>query len=244
MLRFVLERHEGSPDHSPSDFAKQLEELRAAYFVDAARAQEEYADDGDGYLDSSRRTATRGASVTTSTDSTHPHLQVHLGETTVEIDEQMADLIVECYRAGIDTTGCCQNTGDTEFFAHHTIAGGRCGNGRAYVSFATRRDLVDFHTATATGGPRDEFYERAVHWAAPDAWLRTITLDDLGLSDTDDEAPNPPNMVPSTYQVEFPTTDIPEIVTRLRRFNNLEPVVHGRPTWESVSEPEAEIVNL
>jgi hypothetical protein len=160
---------------------------------------------------------------------------------------ELAELVVEAYRAAITTTSSCQDAGaslaDLRRKMPHLASSGRHYDGRAYRGFEYRRDLTDFHDAVARGGPRDALYEPMMHWAAPGAWLRTIGVDDFGRSEDDDSPSTEPNLVATKYQVEFPPDDIPQILERLRQFNLGEGIDHGEATWESVSIPDEEEPN-
>ena len=117
----------------------------------------------------------------------------------------MADLVAEAFRAGIDTNGSCQDAGssivDLLVDLPHLDRYADSRRGRAYLQFPNRRSMVDFHEAVALGGPRDELYERMMHWAAPNAWTRTLSLIDDG---DEPDAPATPRLDVSCYHVEIP----------------------------------------
>lgn len=242
LLRFVLQRHHADSAGQDADaFASTLDELRRERFIDQRLADELDDEGDDGHLSPSQREASVVGPTRAGNEDHHPTADVRLGHDTVQVDAELAELVVEAYRAGITTTSSCQDAGeslaDLRRKMPHLSSSGRHYDGRAYLGFAYRRDLTDFHDAVARGGPRDALYERMMHWAAPGAWLRTIGLDDYGCSD-DDSPSTEPNLVATNYQVEFPRDDIPQILVRLRQFNLGEDINHGEATWESVSIPD------
>jgi hypothetical protein len=242
LLRFVLQRHHVDRTDQEADlFAATLDKLRTERFIDAQLADE--LDEGDhyGYLAASQRDGTVIGTAVHDDGHHHEVVDVRLCGETVQVDKELADLVVEAYRAGITTTSSCQDAGESlEQLVRrqpHLASDGRHRRGRAYLTFAYRRDLTDFHEAVACGGTRDALYERMMHWAAPSAWKRSIGIDDFGLSD-DDRPSTAPSIVPTSYQVEFPRDDIPQIIDRLRRFNAGDVVEHGDATWDTVANPD------
>jgi hypothetical protein len=86
--------------------------------------------------------------------------------------------------------------------------------GWAYIDFPVQDGLA-FLTALAQAGPRDAFYLRMAHWAAPDSW-------DVSASPMDVAILN--ESLPSNFQqdlplvVRFPSYDRAEVRRRLLEF--------------------------
>jgi hypothetical protein len=155
----------------------------------------------------------------------------------VDIDEMLVDLIQEVWRAGIETVSCCEDAGDISellntAFPHLAARKAYLAN-RCYVDFPSDGEAATFLSAVADAGPRDEFYVRMVHWAAPGAWLKSLSFDDMGMSD-DDVIEHASDFVPSMVQVLFPQPDVPEVVARLQRHNAGVPPTLGEIDWRSV----------
>lgn len=155
----------------------------------------------------------------------------------VDIDEMLVDLIQEVWRAGIETVSCCEDAEDISellhtAFPHLAARGGYLAN-RCYVAFPSDREAATFLSAIADAGPRDEFYVRMVHWAAPGAWHKSLSFDDMGMSD-DEVIEHASDFVPSMVQVLFPRADVPEVVARLQRHDAGAPPTLGEIDWRSV----------
>lgn len=168
----------------------------------------------------------------------HPTVELEYQGETVEIDEDLAPLISEIWKAGIDTTDACQDVGEavSQLVEHlpHTKALSERSLGRASIGFASEVDLCKFYDALANSGPRDAFYVRMMHWAAPDAWeVKSQVVDDY-----DDEETKTPQRslfyISEKVTAEFPRTDIPEILRRMRSFNAGELPEPGPIDWSSV----------
>lgn len=164
----------------------------------------------------------------------------------VDIDEMLADLIREVWRAGIKTVSCCEDAEDISellnaafphLSARRTYLANRC-----YVDFPSDREAAAFLSAVANAGPRDEFYVRMVHWAAPGAWHKSLSFDDMGMTD-DDVIEHASDFVPSMVQLIFPQGDVPEVVARLQRHNAGAPPTSGTIDWRSV-EIEADVAEV
>ena len=176
---------------------------------------------------------------------THPAVVVSVGERLAEVDVDLAPLVTELWRAGIGTIHSCQDVGENVagLVAElpHLEAVARREAGRASIGFADHLDLLAFHDALANAGPRDGFYERMLHWAAPGAWQCVIGLQDRGLSRPDGRIS--PDGTPfssleaASFQVRFPRSDIEEATERLRRHKG-EQVPLGHPTWTDITVAE------
>lgn len=186
---------------------------------------------------------------------THPATIVERGDLTVEVDLELAPLVREIWRAGIETIHSCQDAGENlaELATRlsHVAEIARRELGRASIGFSGVEPVMGFLDALANAGPRDEFYERMAHWAAPDAWQLVLGLQDVGLGG-DDEDPTGQRLAPDgtplsqfgvgSFQVRFPRSDIGEMTERMRRHNRGEAVALGRPTWASITVPDNEEV--
>src|SRR5882762_8440037 len=91
----------------------------------------------------------------------------------VEIDEELAPLVELLWASGFETISSCQDAAeDLESFAirePHMKREVDYLRGYSYVDFDVKSGLA-FLDAIANAGPRDAFYVRMVHWAAPGAW--------------------------------------------------------------------------
>jgi hypothetical protein len=174
---------------------------------------------------------------------THPVTVVAHGAWSAEIDLELSALVLEVWRAGIETIHSCQDVGENiaslvaELPHLKAVAGRELG--RASIGFADLAGLLAFQEALANAGARDGFYERILHWASPDAWQCVIGLRDPGLEG--EEAPTGSDGSPrshlaaASFQVRFPRSDVEEATDRLRRHNLQEAVPLGRPTWASIA---------
>ena len=177
---------------------------------------------------------------------THQATIVSAGGWTAEIDVELASLIAEVWRAGIETIHSCQDVGENiaglARDLPHLEPVARREAGRASIGFADISALVAFHDALANSGRRDGFYERMLHWASPHAWQCVIGLRDLGLvgdeGSASEDSTSPSRVTAASFQVRFPRSDIDEVTERLRRHNRREDVVLGRPSWSAITVKE------
>jgi hypothetical protein len=172
----------------------------------------------------------------------HPFELISDGDRSAEVDEEIAPLVLELWKANIDTSSCCQDAGEAlaDLPTHFPHLRSRVESdlGRAYIDFPSPEDACLFMEAVANSGPRDAFYERMVHWCSPGAWSKTISLDDWGIEEGEELAPDGTRLSrfePHLVQISFPRSDIPEIIERLRRFHTGETPALGEPTWLTVS---------
>lgn len=157
----------------------------------------------------------------------------------VEIDELLAPMLQQVWRAGIETVSCCQSAGELgglEAHFPHLAERNAYHSGYAYIDFPGPDDAAAFLTAVANGGPRDAFYVRMVHWVAPGAWRTSVQVQDLADED-DEDAPSVFEL--GTVKVSFPLPDVDEIAARLARHNAGEPPVTGPTDWSTVEVPDA-----
>ena len=179
---------------------------------------------------------------------THPTTTVTHEDRAAEVDVELAPVILEIWRAGIDTIHSCQDVGEN-------VAGLAAGlphladvvrreSGRASIGFAGGDAVMAFLDVLANAGPRDQLYERMVHWASPDAWQLVLGVQDQGLRDgeagqgVDGAALS--CLVLASFQVRFPRSDVGEITERLRRHNRNEAVALGLPTWAAITVDDEE----
>lgn len=172
-------------------------------------------------------------------DSAHPTRHVQYEDLAANIDEELSDLVLEIWRAGIRTLSSCQDAGESIGTDPHATDWlreiGTREAGRAYIDFLTVEDACLFHAAVANGGPRNALYERMVHWASPGAWASSLHLDDVTLDEDEPDWGRPSAFLDGPVHVSFPRSDIAEIQRRLCRYNANELGPHDEPTWETVT---------
>ncbi|MGH8896231.1 MAG: hypothetical protein ACRDZ4_04205 [Egibacteraceae bacterium] len=168
----------------------------------------------------------------------HPTVRVEHGNLAADIDEELAPVILELWRAGIHTVGCCQDEGETLTGPYHERPHYRrlreWHAGRASVEFVELAGMLAFYDALANSGPRDAFYERMAYRAAPDSWQTEVDLRDV----IDDPEFDLDWRRPSKFRIDggrvsFPRSDIPEIGDRLCRHRRGETGPHTMPTQEA-----------
>lgn len=185
---------------------------------------------------------------------THPATVVAHGTLVAEVDVVLAPLVLEIWRAGLETIHSCQdvgeNVGGLASRLSHLAGLVRQEGGRASIGFPSAEALVGFLDALANAGPRDGFYERMAHWASPEAWQLVVGIQDRGLRDDEDGAAGQdgqdlaPDGTPRSrfaalsFQVRFPTSDVAEMTERMLRHNRGEAVALGRPTWTAITPPD------
>jgi len=176
---------------------------------------------------------------------THRATVVSHGDLSAEVDLELAPLILEIWRAGIGTIHSCQDVGENvaELAGRLPHLGEmvRRETGRASIGFPDTHALLALLDALANSGPRDQFYERLVHWASPGAWQLVLATQDRGLQEggnlAADGTPRS-RLAPASFQVRFPRSDIGEMTGRMRRHNRGDEVALGRPTWAAITLPE------
>lgn len=168
----------------------------------------------------------------------HPTRPVRIGGLQADIDEDLAGLVAELWRAGVDTASACQDEGESML---EVLSGGdwaariaAAHAGRAYVDFVSIDDVRRFYDAVANGGPRDAIYERLAHPAAPGAWeVRVSLYDTLPTTGTGDWA-CPSAFATGVWRVRFPRDDIDEITARVVRTNGGRLGPHTEPAWTTL----------
>lgn len=150
-------------------------------------------------------------------ENIHPVRRVTVGDMSADIDEELAPIIEEIWRLGLRTWTCCQNQGESnsdwaERLPHMApIVAAQLG--WAYIDFPIEDGLA-FLSALAQAGPRDAFYLRMAHWAAPDAWDICARPMDVATFDERLESRFELNLL----QVRFPSYDRAEILRRLTEY--------------------------
>jgi len=172
----------------------------------------------------------------TDTTNVHPVRSVRVGDRCADIDQMLAPLVEALWRNGFETLTCCQDAGESNAdwvdLLPHMAEYVRRRKGWAFIDFPIG-DGLGFLTAIAQAGPRDAFYVRMTHWAAPDAWDVNIKPMDAAMFD---EA-MPSNFTVRLLQVCFPGSDLPEILRRLERYEAGELVAPAPTDWTSVGRP-------
>jgi len=181
---------------------------------------------------------------------THPATVVVHGDLVAEVDLELAPLVLEIWRAGLETIHSCQDVGENlvDLAVHlpHLAGIVQRETGRASIGFPDADAVLAFLDALANAGPRDELYERMAHWASRDAWQLVLGIQDRGLEREEAKGPGrtAPDGTPlshftaANFQVRFPRSDAAEMTQRMRRHNRGEPVALGRPTWAAITLPD------
>ncbi|MFJ9594432.1 hypothetical protein ACIRS3_16870 [Streptomyces virginiae] len=169
----------------------------------------------------------------TSYEGTHPTVVVQVGDLKAHIDEQLASTIGAIWECGFDTFTCCQDIGESnadwpEKLPHMTewVDSRR---GWMLIDFPVDSGLA-FLSAVANAGPRDAFYARMTHWAAPDAWDVNVKPIDWAMY----EDTTPSQFRLHLLQVSFPAYDLPELTHRLREHAAGRSVPPARADWSTV----------
>ena len=150
-------------------------------------------------------------------ENLHPVRRVTVGTVSADIDEELAPVIEAIWRLGWTTWTCCQNAGESnagwpEKLPHMApVIAAQVD--WAYIDFPVDDGLA-FLTALAQAGPRDAFYLRMTHWAAPDSWHVNVRPMDRALFDQSQESQFGLRLL----LVRFPNYDRPEILRRLNAF--------------------------
>lgn len=176
---------------------------------------------------------------------THPATTVAHGALIAEVDLELAPLILEIWKAGITTIHSCQDVGENiaglaERLPHLAGLVGR-ERGRASIGFPDSPSALAFLEALANAGACDPFYERMLHWAAPDAWQVAVAVRDEGLRAGEPGSATPPSrLAPVSFQVRFPRSDVGQVLERMVRHNRGDPVSRTPPTWAAITVEDEE----
>lgn len=162
-----------------------------------------------------------GADRSTSIDTKHTQVEVSFEDQSAFVDEGIAPLILELWKAECDTVLSCQENRP----------------GVVWVCFSTAADAERFLDIVARYEEDvDSLYNRIAHqWARdeephegppPDDWKYTAVLNDFAISDGNEL---PDGSIEQSHagrccfsfgiSVRFPASDMPVILQRLREFN-------------------------
>ncbi|MFI0374188.1 hypothetical protein ACH35V_40560 [Actinomadura sp. 1N219] len=149
----------------------------------------------------------------------HPTRMVRVDHRCAEIDEALAPVVEALWRNGFETLTSCQDVGESNAAwadrLPHMTAYVASRRGWAFIDFPLDSGLA-FLTAIAKAGPRDAFYVRMVHWAAPDSWQVSSRPFDAAVLDQTRES----DFGVRVLHVCFPMYDLAEIFRRLERYES------------------------
>ncbi|WP_406110203.1 hypothetical protein OG698_45730 [Streptomyces sp. NBC_01003] len=169
----------------------------------------------------------------TSHEGTHPTVLVRVGSRHAQIDEQLAPAIQIIWECGFDTFTCCQDltesNADWPEKLPHMAKWVESRRGWMLIDFPVDSGL-GLLEAVANAGPRDAFYVRMTHWAAPDAWDVNIKPTDAAMFQED----RPSHFGLRLLQVSFPAYDLPELTRRLREHAAGRTVPLAPADWSTV----------
>ncbi|MFI0454248.1 hypothetical protein [Actinomadura sp. 6N118] len=169
----------------------------------------------------------------TSTDNIHPVRTVRVGKMCAEVDEELAPVVEALWRNGFKTLTSCQDAGESNADwvdrLPHMAAYVESRRGWAFIDFPVDSGL-SFLTAIAKAGPRDAFYVRMSHWAAPDSWDVSIRPFDVAMLDETRAS----DFGLRLLQVCFPAYDLAEILCRLERHESSDLVEPAPTDWTTV----------
>jgi hypothetical protein len=149
---------------------------------------------------------------------------VSFGEWSADVDVEIAPLVFELWRGGIETVSACQDEGESLLALAHSapwlVEQSRVYAGRAYVDLLHTDDACRFLDAVTNAGPRNALYRRMSSLATPDAWeVRLALYDTLSTQETGDWN-SPSAFGVGVVRVRFPRGDVEEVVDRLQRWNS------------------------
>jgi hypothetical protein len=169
----------------------------------------------------------------TSHEGTHPTVLVRVGSRHAQIDERLAPTIQAIWACGLDTFTCCQDPAESNASRPeklpHMAEWVKSRRGWMLIDFPVDSGLA-FLSAAANAGPRDAFYVRMTHWAAPDAWEVKIKPMDAAMFREE----QPSDFGPRLLQVSFPAYDLPELTRRLHEHAAGRTVPPAPADWSTV----------
>jgi len=140
----------------------------------------------------------------------HPQVRIELDGVFAEVDEQLADLILDLWRLGLWTVNSCQDNFGKVWIE---FVGG--GEAEAFASMVAGEFVFD----------AEALYSRVLGWGAAEdpesVWQFGIAPDDRNVKwegphpDQTPRVVGPPHIV-FTASVRFPPTDLPEVKHRIR----------------------------
>ena len=150
-------------------------------------------------------------------ENLHPVRRVSVGDLSADIDQELAPIIEVVWRLGLTTWTSCQNAGESNADwpdqLPHMAPVIAAQLGWAYIDFPVDDGLA-FLTMLAQAGPRDAFYLRMTHWAAPDSWHVSARPMDQATFDAVRESQFGLRLL----LVRFPSYDRAEILHRLTAY--------------------------
>jgi hypothetical protein len=157
----------------------------------------------------------------------HRQVPVQVGRWQADVDEGIAPLIEEIWRAGIETVMSCQQ---------NTF-------GRIWLCFLHACEAEKFLDVVARyQDGEDELYWRInPHWdnrGPLPQWEYSVNVEDLALVNVGDEdvieyAYDPPPAFLFSVSVRFPPQDLPVILERLREHNAQAAGENGQPAGQN-----------
>ncbi|QES51887.1 hypothetical protein DEJ50_32615 [Streptomyces venezuelae] len=169
----------------------------------------------------------------TSHEGTHPTVLVRAGDRHAQIDEELAPTIQAIWECGFDTFTCCQDVGESNADwpqkLPHMKEWVESRRGWMLIDFPVDSGLA-FLSAVANAGPRDAFYVRMTHWAAPDAWDVTVKPMDAAMF----QEKLASRFRLQLLQVSFPAYDLPELTRRLREHAAGRSIPPAPTDWTTV----------
>lgn len=145
----------------------------------------------------------------------HPTVEVSVGEWSEQIDVEIAPLIEQIWRSGIETTNSCQEN----------------PTGRVWIEFLTAFDAADFLDAVVGGfsqNPNSMYARIRQDSEEKERWEysvhpRDASLEQVWLSDDEmQEVPTGPPEFVFSHSIRFPKSDLPLVIERMRGFNESE----------------------
>lgn len=143
-------------------------------------------------------------------ETEHKQINIQYGEMAAEVDEGIAPLILEMWKADIMTFMLCENNGDE----YNNL-------GDVMWVLIDEFDVSPFLNCIFGKRERDGLYYRAkMETESEDDWMYDIMIDDLSLVIRDDEVDydGPPDMG-FRVSIRFPVSDYPEVLRRMSEFN-------------------------
>lgn len=159
----------------------------------------------------------------------HKTRRIVWGDNEAEIDEGIADLILELWKAGLETCNSCESNGQ---------------DSRIWIEFMFPNEAGMFLDIVADSydGDYDSLYQR-VHrvWEAPDTdttqdWRYSVIPENLNLRYEYDDNDNSCEVISEgrsnfifSVSIRFPHTDLAEVMRRMVKWNKEQCAKEGCP---------------
>jgi hypothetical protein len=143
-------------------------------------------------------------------ETEHKQIMIKYGDMEAEVDEGIAPLILEMWKADIMTFMSCENNGDE----YNNL-------GDVVWVLIDEFDVSPFLNFILGNRERDGLYYRAnMQTESEDDWMYDVLIDDLSLVIRNDEVDydGPPEMG-FRVSIRFPVSDYPEVLRRMSEFN-------------------------